>query len=159
MSDKTERLNLQLKQFLPYRLNVLARRISSSLSTIYTKEFGITIPEWRVLLWLNTYPNLYAKDICAYTYMDKTQVSRLITQLEKRAFIQRKTCKNDNRSYQLSLTQQGKDLLDVIIPKAIEWEDSLIDSISSAEYQNLLSMVEKLEKQLDKLNQSEWVTE
>ncbi len=148
-----ERLNLELKQFLPYRINVLGKRISDSLSMVYFKEFNINIAQWRVLLWLNSYENLYAKDLSAYTYMDKTQVSRLINQLERRGLIQRQAGEQDQRTQQLALTQDGKALLDKIIPKAIAWENSLIASLSQTDYRNLMTAMEKLEKQLNKLNE------
>lgn len=148
-----EKLNLELKAFLPYRINVLGKRMSDALSLIYTAEFDINIPQWRVLLWLNSYDNLYAKDLVAYTYMDKTQVSRLINQLEQRGLVQRQAGKQDQRTQQLSLTADGKALLRQIIPKAIEWENRLIDSLDGSEYQQLVEMIAKLETQLDKLSQ------
>lgn len=150
--DKTQ-TDLQLKHFLPYRLNVLSKRISTTLSKIYTEEFDITIAEWRVLLWLRNEPHLSAKAICAYTYMDKTQVSRLINQLEKRNLIQRKTDKEDSRSFQLSLTHKGAELLNTLIPNAISWEDDLIKSLTASEYRNFLVIIDKLEAQLEKLGE------
>lgn len=151
----TDRLNLELNAFLPYRINVLGKRMSDALSLIYTAEFNITIPQWRVLLWLNSYDNLYARDLVAYTYMDKTQVSRLINQLEQRGLVQRQIGKHDQRTQQLSLTADGRVLLDKIIPKAIEWENRLIGSLKSSEYQQLVDTIEKLEMQLDKLSRQD----
>lgn len=149
---QTKRPELQLTEFLPYRLNVLSKRISVALSEIYTEEFDITIPEWRVLLWTNTCDTLYAKDVCALTHMEKTQVSRVINQLEKRQLITRKMDDQDQRSYQLLLTPSGQALIDEIIPKAIAWEKQLITAISDPEYQRLMQAIEKLETQLDQLN-------
>jgi hypothetical protein len=40
---------LDLDRFLPYRLNVLASRVSADLARVYEHRFGISIPEWRVL--------------------------------------------------------------------------------------------------------------
>lgn len=147
MSDK--RPLLQLDVFLPYRINLLTQRMSYALSAIYTQDFGITISEWRVLVWLNTTPGLTAKDICDLTYMDKTKVSRIISALEKREIIQRAADKNDQRSYRLSLTASGCELIDQIIPRALDWEKAFIDSLSGEEYQNILQSIEKLENQLN----------
>lgn len=145
------RLDLELGQFLPYRINLLSKRISDALSVIYTEEFAITVAQWRVLLWLNTYDTLYAKDLVAYTYMDKTQISRLLVQLEDRGLVSRQTDSKDMRSQQLFLTEEGKGLLDKAIPRAIHWEEQLIASLETADYQCLLKAIEKLEKQLDRL--------
>ncbi|HBO11386.1 MAG TPA: transcriptional regulator, partial [Halieaceae bacterium] len=40
---------LQLKQFLPYRLNDLAERVSRGLAQSYSRDFDLTVAEWRVL--------------------------------------------------------------------------------------------------------------
>lgn len=147
MSHK--RPELQLSEFLPYRINLLAQRIGHSLSEIYTQDFGITISEWRVLLWTNIHPNLTASDICDLTYMDKTKVSRIISALEKRGLIQREADQSDQRSYHLSLTASGYTLIDQIIPRAIDWEKALINSLDKAEYDSILQSIKKLESQLN----------
>lgn len=141
--------SIDLQQFLPYRLSILAKRISGSLSKVYAQQFDISIPEWRILVWLQQQPKLSAKAICENTQMDKTLVSRMISQLEKRKLVVRKVDKNDSRSYQLSLTTKGKALVDKIIPEATRWENQLIAPLSAAEYDNLFRLIDAMEKQLD----------
>ncbi len=148
---KKEHQALQLHDFLPYKINMLSKKISHSLSLIYTTEFGITIPEFRILVWLSSHPNIYAKDLCRFTLMDKTQVSRVIHSLEKRSLLQRQADTNDQRSYQLFLTAKGETLIQEIIPKAIEWEEHLLTSLSPRQYMNLQNALEKLEAQLQAL--------
>ncbi|MGY0398343.1 MAG: MarR family winged helix-turn-helix transcriptional regulator [Ostreibacterium sp.] len=139
--------NLQLDKFLPYRLNILAKRISNSLSSIYADEFNITIAEWRILAWIKSRPNLYASDICTFTQMEKTQVSRVIATLEKRGLVGRKTNSNDLRRHQLHLTSEGITLINNIIPKVLDWETQLLEALSPTQYHDFLLAIEKLEKQ------------
>src|SRR5258707_10645698 len=40
---------LELEKFLPYRLSVLAQRVSESLHDLYAGPFGLTVTQWRVL--------------------------------------------------------------------------------------------------------------
>ena len=40
---------LELDQFLPYRLSVLANRLSRDLSRLYAERFDLTIAQWRVM--------------------------------------------------------------------------------------------------------------
>src|SRR3546814_3487925 len=42
-------MDLRLETFLPYRLNRAAEMSSRQFSHIYRHEFGLTVPEWRVL--------------------------------------------------------------------------------------------------------------
>lgn len=142
---------LQLNEFLPYQFNILSKKISQALSAIYTTEFGITVPEFRTLVWLHSNPNIYAKDLCALTMMDKTQVSRVIHALEKRDLLRRQADRNDQRSYQLSLTESGTTLIAQIIPKAIAWEQRLLEALTPQQYKQLQVIVEKLETQVTEL--------
>lgn len=143
---------LPLDTFLPYNINVLARRISCSLSYIYQSEFGITIPQWRVLVWVDYYDTLTAKEICDYTRMDKTQVSRSVEQLVRAKLVSRHPIAEDQRSIALRLTRQGKQLLAKIIPQALSWEAQLVQILTSEERTQLQQILKKLDQQLDTIN-------
>ena len=73
--------DLQLERFLPYRLSVLSNTISSAIATDYSRRFGLSIPQWRVLAVLADTPNLTAAQISTRTAMDKVAVSRAIASL------------------------------------------------------------------------------
>ena len=72
-----------LEQFLPYRLNHIFSRISDSLSKVYRAGYGLTVSEWRTLALYGEYDRLTATEISAMSRMDKTRVSRVISQLEQ----------------------------------------------------------------------------
>jgi DNA-binding MarR family transcriptional regulator len=146
-----QRPELDLGQFLPYRLNSLADRISQALSRIYGERFGITIAEWRVLAWLSHREELTAKQIGEHTRMDKAKVSRAIQALEGRALIRRTQSAQDQRVHYLHLTQEGEALLSELIPQARAWEAELLATLSSGEYRDLLNTMSKLERQLTRL--------
>ncbi|WP_304524922.1 MarR family winged helix-turn-helix transcriptional regulator [Halomonas sp. I5-271120] len=150
-APRDERPELDLGQFLPYRLNSLADRISQALSRIYGERFGITIAEWRVLAWLSHREELTAKQIGEHTRMDKAKVSRAIQALESRALIRRTQSAQDQRVHYLHLTQEGEALLSELIPQARAWETELLATLSSGEYRDLLNTMSKLERQLTRL--------
>ena len=51
---------LHLEKFLPYRLSVLSNTVSSAIAAAYFMNFGLTIPEWRVMAVLAGNPGLSA---------------------------------------------------------------------------------------------------
>lgn len=153
------RVLLRLEQFLPYRINNLAQRISCSLSHIYQEEFGISIPQWRILVWLNSQNEMTAREIGSYCQMDKVKVSRAVNQLATEGLINRRRNADDQREVILSLTDRGHLLLDELIPRALEWESTLVGSLSAKEYRDLFNIMQKLDKQLDKLNTCELPSE
>ena len=66
----------ELTDFLPYQLAVAAGRVSRAFSDRYRAEFGLSIPEWRVLAHLSTADAVSIREIHARVDMDKSKVSR-----------------------------------------------------------------------------------
>ena len=142
---------LQLEQFLPYRLAHLAERISQSLAQIYAREFELSIAEWRILAWLHQSSSLTASQICELTDMDKARVSRAVKSLGERELLARQRTHRDQRSMRLSLTEAGQALMAEAIPLALAWEGELVDALSGAEYRDLFRLLNKLDARLDQL--------
>ena len=63
---------------MPYRLSVLTNIVSMSIAEAYEREFGLTIPQWRVIAVLARYPDLSAIEVAERTAMDKVAVSRAV---------------------------------------------------------------------------------
>jgi len=146
MDDK-----LRLQQFLPYRCNSLAQKISLSLSRIYVQRFGITVPEWRALVTLAEYDELQSKQIAAHTNMDKVRVSRAVAALSDKGLLHRRPCDRDSRAAFLRLTEEGVSLYRRIVPEALAWEKKLLQPLSAAEQQALFALLDKLDGRLDEM--------
>jgi DNA-binding MarR family transcriptional regulator len=139
---------LSLSRFLPYRCNALARKISVSLSRIYTERFGITVAEWRVLVTLAEYGELQAKRVSELTNMDKVQVSRAVAAMQGRGLLRRRPCERDSRAALLCLSAEGVELYQRIEPEVLAWEQSLLAPLAQAERDTLFALIDKLELQL-----------
>lgn len=145
------RTELDLNQFLPYQLNRLADRISQALEKLYAESYGLNIAQWRVLAWLSHCDDLTAKKVCAYTNMDKARVSRAIQTLEERGLISRTPSQQDQRLHNLKLTAAGQALLSQLLPEAQAWEADLMSTLSVGEYRDLINIMGKLERQLERI--------
>jgi DNA-binding MarR family transcriptional regulator len=119
--DQAEAAPLKLEEFLPYRLNVLANLVSQALSRIYSKRYGIGVPEWRVLVTLGQYGVMTGKDIGAHSHMHKTKVSRAVAQLEGRKLLARRVNRADMRESFLSLTPAGRQMYEDLAPVALDF--------------------------------------
>jgi DNA-binding MarR family transcriptional regulator len=144
---------LDLQQFLPYRCNNLAEKISVSLSKIYTEEFGINVAEWRILVTLAAEAELQAKQIVKLTSMDKVRVSRAVSSLTSKQLLKKRHCETDSRAALLSLNAAGNRLYRRIVPQALAWEQSLIQPLSQSEQKALFQIVGKLEGRLLELKE------
>jgi len=143
--NKSVRGTLYLHQFLPYRLFVLANRISSSLAKHYEERFQISRPQWRVLAVLGEEQNLSAAQVAERTAMDKVAVSRAVTKLLDAQLLQRQFSQDDKRRSALRLSAAGREIYSRIVPIALEHEKKILNQLSVKEVELLRSTLEKLD--------------
>ena len=135
---------LILEEFLPYRLSVLSHTISTTIAKAYEKQFGISIPEWRVIAILGRFPGLSAVEVAERTMMDKVAVSRAVTKLIKKGRIDREFADADKRRSILNLSEEGRKLHDEIAELALGFERDLLQGLSEEELKQLNSIMERL---------------
>jgi DNA-binding MarR family transcriptional regulator len=149
--NQIARQELQLESFLPYLVNNLADRISTGLSRIYAGEYGLSIPEWRVLANLAEHRILSATQIVTTTAMEKSKVSRAVKSLSSRGLISQSRREDDNRARDLALTPAGEALYRKLVPQALEWERELLECLSAGEYRDLMHLLGKLRQQVGRI--------
>ena len=135
---------LALEAFAPYRLAVAAHTVSRALSSVYTKEFGLSIPEWRVLANLGRCGPLNAGELAERSSMEKPKVTRALQRLEARGLTQRAIVSADRRQVRLTLTRRGRLQFRQIAALALEWEADLLGALSPAERTAFDRMLTKL---------------
>lgn len=140
--------SLNLEDFLPYRLVNLATHVSQSLGREYQHEFGITIPEWRVIANLGQREFLTPSALAGHAQMDKAKVSRTIARLVEHGLVARTAHEGDKRAYWLKLTADGLKLYQAIVPKALAWESELLGILNGTEYRDLIATIDRLEAHL-----------
>jgi DNA-binding MarR family transcriptional regulator len=123
---------LKLDDFLPHRLNVLSSLVSQALTRVYG-QYGIGIPEWRVLVSLGQFGVMTGKAIGARTHMHKTKVSRAVAQLEQRKWLARRANRADLREAFLSLTTSGRAVYEELAPRALEFTHRLSEVVTPAD--------------------------
>lgn len=139
---------LLLEHFLPYRLVSLSQRISQALSSIYREEFGVSIPEWRILANLAEKGELSPSEIAAQTSMDRARVTRGIKDLRAKKCLLKRRDATDQRAYRLRLSPAGEALYRKIVPLALAWEQALLAGLDDAEYRELMRILGKLSERL-----------
>lgn len=124
--------DFDLNAFLPYRLNAAASRVSRAFAERYRAEFGLTIPEWRVLVHLHHSGDVSIRDIEARVDMEKSKVSRAATRLEEAGYITKQVNDADRRLLQLRLTPKGRDLVTRVLPVAMRFQAEMLARLGPA---------------------------
>lgn len=135
---------LDLETFLPYRLSVLANRVSRALAEVYEARFGITPSEWRLIAILARFGPMSANGVCDRSAMDKVQVSRAVARAGAAGLVARRIDHEDRRRSVLSLTGQGRTVHDRIVPLAREVEARLLDGLDAGERALLSALIDRL---------------
>ena len=121
----------QLSAFLPYQLAVAAGRVSRAFSDRYRAEFGLSIPEWRVLAHLAGGDAVSVREIHARVDMDKSKVSRAAARLEQAGLIEKRGHAGDRRLLDMRLTAKGQELMARIVPIADAYQAELLAKLGA----------------------------
>jgi DNA-binding MarR family transcriptional regulator len=145
---------LILDTYLPYRLSVASNKVSSLIAKAYETRFGLTIPQWRILVILSDGLALSQKGLIEQTAMDKVTISRAVAALVTRGLLRKESSAPDRRSDILTLSQAGRAIVAEVAPLALEFEASLVSAIGQKSADDLADMLRKLEIQAELLAKS-----
>lgn len=132
---------LDLDAFLPYQMLVATEQVSQLFARRYTVEFGITIPESRVLTVIARYAPLSSREICDRTMIGKSQVSVAVSRLVAAGLLTREADPSDGRLLSLRLSPSGDALYRRLVPVALEMEAALLKRFSMPDRARLQDML------------------
>lgn len=136
MTDRPALPDFDLTRFTPYRLAVAAERTSEELARQYRARFGISIPEWRVLVHLaqplDGAATVSVRDIEARVAMEKSKVSRAASRLETAGYIAKTVDAGDRRLVRLALTDKGRALMAELLPLAMAYQAEIEARLGAA---------------------------
>jgi DNA-binding MarR family transcriptional regulator len=124
---------MNLQQFLPYRLAVLAEAVSQAVASVYRERFGLTRDEWRVLAALADCGTVKTTRVIEHTTLEKMQVSRAVARLEAAGLITRLPDPDDGRGWLLQMQPAGRALYRRIVPLVQAREAFLLEGLDEQE--------------------------
>ena len=128
-------------------------RIGTRMATGFDQHFaelGITQAQFRILLavWEQGGAEGIAPSALAnHLLIERGTTSVLTHQMVKRGWLVRKPGEN-RRTYRLTLTSTGRQLLDKVIPLAVELADHTLSGISPTELHQMRANLELIESRL-----------
>lgn len=72
----------------------------------------------------------------------------VIDKLEQKGLLNRSDCPNDRRAIHVSLTDEGNEFMDKIMPNYLQVVDDMFDSINSEEAETLVHLLKKVRNKL-----------
>ncbi len=122
-----------LSQLFTYNLSALANMLSRGAAARYSREFGVTLMEWRVIGCLALSAPMSLQQISRRFDLDKGQSSRTVAALLTRGLVHRSVNGDDRRSIMLRLTPSGWRLYQRILASARERSERLLGCLEARE--------------------------
>jgi DNA-binding MarR family transcriptional regulator len=134
--------DFHLEQFLPY----LVHRVGANLAEGFDDGFaeaGVSLPEWRALSILYEYGPQTMGDIARQTNINASTMTRLVGQMEKRELVKRERLVANQRTVFVRILADGREKVEFLIPRVLDYEQELSGCFSAAELQTLKSLLAK----------------
>jgi DNA-binding MarR family transcriptional regulator len=128
-----ERIETAISDTLVFRLIVAMNLIVKPFIEVYARRFGISLSEWRCLLWLAADPGASGEDVARATGMDRMTVSRTLRRLKRDGRASRIPDSTNRKRFEWRLTAAGWALYDEISPSAMERDRRITRTIPEAE--------------------------
>lgn len=113
--------NFNLDDSYGYLINLAAQRLKYELhQTFQARGYDVTPEQWAVLNRLWEEDGLSQVELAERTFKDKPVTTRILSLLEKKGIVVRRSDESDGRVLRVFLTKTGKDLKDKLIPCAQE---------------------------------------
>ena len=128
-------------------------RLSNTLglyaSRRYREEFGISLPEWRVLSIIASSEPTTARDVSRILATDKGWVGTTAESLRRRGLVAGAPDRNDGRRMLLSLTPAGRKLHEAVLAVARWRQRRLLRCLPEGGGEQLIEYLDLLQAEAD----------
>ena len=135
---------IRLDRFLPYRLSLLAHRLSLANSELHVRRHRLTVQEWKILSIIADHAPLTPVAIRRRGTQDKSTISWAIKRLLQRGFIARRRSAGDGRTFEVRMSAPGWKYYDALAARARRRMREVLKPLSAAELRALERIVGKL---------------
>ncbi|OYV01310.1 MAG: transcriptional regulator [Burkholderiales bacterium PBB5] len=142
---------MDLQNFFPYRLAVLAETVSQAMARVYAQRFGLTRDEWRLVAALAELGTARTSTLHEHCTLDKMPASRALASLEAKGLVARSTAPDDRRAHVVQLEPAGRKLMAELLPMVLAREQLLLEALSDDERQLLAGVLGKVQAQAQRL--------
>ena len=116
------------------------------------RSYGLSFSQFMVLEALYSKGNLSIGEVREAILSSVGTISLVVSNLKKMGYVKRKTDENDKRVSILSLTNEGRDVIERVIPENEAMIYDYMKDLSGGEIETLLSLVKKLGETGDRHN-------
>ena len=136
---------LDLGAFLPYRLSMLAQRLSRDIEERQRRQHKLAMKDWKVMQIMAVHGELLPADIGRMGTQNKAQVSRALKCLLDRGLVAKRPLPDDSRTFGVSLTEAGWSVYEAMVPRMRARQDEILSGLTAADAKELRRLLDRLE--------------
>ncbi len=138
---------LTVDNFLTTVMSQVVNALRRSVTLPYVQQFGLTVPEWRLLSLLAHAKSLPFAELVIQSTSDKALVSRTLRQMEKRGFVHLQFVGNTPRKkLTCGITAAGGALHEKVIPLARRSQAEAIHVMTPEERRVVYRALKRVQK-------------
>lgn len=140
-------------RFVDDYLAYLLARASHLVSAEFHAQLaalGVAAPTWRVLSTLSDSNGLTVGELAKIVLLKQPTLSKALDRMIADGLVSRTASAADRRQVRVSITSKGRAMVEGLIARAIEHEETVLSSYNAAERQSLKQMLKTL---IDRLSQ------
>lgn len=112
------------------------------------RDFGVTGPQWRVLVHLDRTPGVNQVVIADRLEVEAITIGRMIDRLEKAGMVERRPDPADRRAWRLYLRDEAQPLLTKLRKCADDVMGEALAGFSEDEHEQLIDLLERVRANL-----------
>lgn len=132
-----------MKNSVGYLVRRTANLVLPQFEAMFAEE-DLTFSQWTVLMglreWRETTSAEMARNICH----DAGSLTRILDQLETRGLVTRLRSETDRRAVVLTLTPQGRETMEKLMPRVVHFWNGLLAEFNHAEIKTLIGLLTRL---------------
>ena len=132
-----------LAESLAFLLNRTGAAVSSAF-TIELKQCGLTLPMWRVLAALWSAGEQTLGGLADITSVEISTLSRQVATLHEKKMVLRRQSGMNWRSVNISLTGEGRAMVERLLPAVERHERAALEGVSAADARRLKVVLNKV---------------
>lgn len=108
------------------------------------KNTGLTIGQPKILDYLKEHDGSNQKEIARACFLEAGSLTIILNKMEEKGLIQRRILNGNRRSFHIFLTEEGKKKQQLVADVFLEIEKKALSNISEKEYEQFISVYQKI---------------
>ncbi len=147
---KNKQTLYSLDESIGYWLYRSQSLVSAALRQIFQDAgYDLTPEQWSVLYRLQEQEGINQSELGEKTHKDRHNITRILKQLEKRGYIEKRNDKNDRRACLIYLTKKGRALYKSIKPLVSRHRERISQGIKADDLLNLRQCLERIMRNMN----------